>query len=217
MRGLLLKDWLVIARQAKLYFVMMIVFALVPQMGIYSIFFGALLPITAFAYDERSRWDNMARMMPYSSGDVVAGKYVFGYLAVGAVALLETAVQGVYCLTGINFFGFGESMQWILIPTAAALSVLALQIPIVFWIGTEKARTVLIFFTILVMMALQAVLVDAGGSADRIFAVEVGADRIPPIWNLPGILLVLGTVVILQIFSLWVSKKLYQRHWGRKG
>lgn len=83
MKGLLLKDWLVIVKQTKVYFLLMFLFALVPGMGIYSIFFGALLPMTALAYDERSKWGQMAKMMPYSNHKMVAEKYLFGYLLAG--------------------------------------------------------------------------------------------------------------------------------------
>lgn len=202
MRGLLLKDWLVISKQAKVYFVLMIVFALVPQMGTYSIFFGALLPITAFAYDERSRWDTMARMMPYSFWNVVAGKYVFGYLAVGGIALLETMVQIVYCLMGVSPLRFGVSMQGIWIPVLVALTLMALEMPVIFWIGVEKTRMFLMFAAIFAMLALQSYLAVA------VIAI--------PEFELPMGLAVLGVAVILQIFSMSVSEKLYRSNLQRK-
>lgn len=202
MRGLLLKDWLVVSRQTKVYFVLMIGFALMPQMGTYSIFFGALLPITAFAYDERSRWDTMARMMPYSFWNIVTEKYVFGYLAVGGIVLLEMMVQIVYCLMGVSPLGIGVSMQGIWIPVLVALILMALEMPVIFWIGVEKTRMFLMFATIFATLALQSHLAVA------VIAI--------PEFELPMGLAVLGAAVILQIFSMSVSKKLYRSNPQRK-
>lgn len=206
MRGLLLKDWLVISRQTKFYFVFMIGFALIPSMQVYSVFCGALLPLTSFGYDERSRWDNMARVMPYSPRNVVAGKYVFGYLIVGAVVLMETVVQGVYCLAKISPFRFRESMPLILVPAVAALCVMALQIPIIYWIGTEKSRLILTFLTLVVMLSLQSVF----------FQAVLDADVISSMKKTSNILAACGAAVIFQFFSFWVSEKLYQRSLKRR-
>ena len=206
MRGLLLKDWLVISKQAKVYFVLMAVFALMPGMGIYSIFFGALLPMTAFAYDERSRWDTMARMMPYSFLEMVAGKYLFGYLMVGGIVLLEMMVQILYCLTGINSLSVGESMQGIWIPAVAALNVMALQMPVIFWLGVEKTRIFLMFVTIGTMMVLQT----------AFFPMVLEFNAPVPELGLPVELAVLGVTVLLQLLSLWVSEKLYRCNPERK-
>lgn len=206
MRGLLLKDWLVIGKQTRIYFILMAAFALTPGMGIYSIFFGALLPMTAFAYDERSRWDTMARMMPYSFFDMVAGKYLFGYLMVGGIVLLEIVIQILYCMIGISPLGMGQSIQGILIPAAIALIVMALQMPVIFWIGVEKSRIFLMFVTIGVMLGLQS----------AFSSIVLEFDVALPEWNMPVGLVIWGVTVIVQLVSLFVSKKLYQCSLERK-
>ncbi|MDE6905241.1 MAG: ABC-2 transporter permease [Lachnospiraceae bacterium] len=197
MRGLLLKDWLVVIKQTKVYFVLMFVFALIPGMGVYSIFFGALLPMTAFAYDERSRWGQMAEMMPYSPRKVVEEKYMFGYLMAGGISVLEAVIQILYYLAGAGQGGLAENMAVILVSVMMALNVMALQMPVIFRIGVEKSRIFLMFVTISVMMALQSFF------SRSVFETTV----VLPEWSsfmLPGILVV---TLVIQLLSRMLSVK----------
>ncbi|MCM1259220.1 MAG: ABC-2 transporter permease [Roseburia sp.] len=207
MRGLLLKDWLVIGKQAKHYFIMMIVFAMIPGVRGYAIFFGALLPMTAFSYDERSHWDAMARMMPYSFGNVVAEKYIFGYLIVGGIVLLETMSQIVYCLAGVGSLEIWVSIQEIWISAAVALSLMALQIPVIFWLGVEKTR---MFLTLVFVIAMMSVLTVY---SPMMFFVS---DETVPKWRMPVVMLLWGFAIIWQFVSIVVSKKVYRRSLERK-
>ena len=52
-----------------------------------------MLPYTAMAYDERSKWNQLAAMMPYSDRDIVLSKYVFGWLFI----LAATAASPAFC------------------------------------------------------------------------------------------------------------------------
>lgn len=199
MKGLLLKDWMVIMKQTKVYFLLMLVFALIPGMGVYSIFFGALLPMTALAYDERSRWDQMAKMMPYSPRKMVAEKYIFGYLMTGGIVLLETVIQILYCFAGIGEGGLVQNMIVIVTSALAALDVMALQMPVIFRLGVEKSRIFLMFVTIAVMLSLQS-----------FFSLTVfdGGVTLPggSPFMLPGLF---AATIVIQFVSVVVSEKLH--------
>ena len=80
MKGLLLKDWYTLIKQMKIMLVLMLVFACVPgySMAAFAVVYAAMLPVTALAYDERSKWDELAAMLPYSVREIVGGKYVLG-------------------------------------------------------------------------------------------------------------------------------------------
>lgn len=201
MKGLLLKDWLVVIKQTKIYFILMVVFALIPGMGIYSIFFGALLPVTAFAYDERSKWNQLAKMMPYSPREMVAGKYVFGYLAVGGIVLLEILIWAVYKIAGVSQTGVEESLFVILVSAVSALTVMALDIPVMFWVGVEKSRILLMFVSIFVMVGIQSA-----------FSPVVFGEKVlmPPEWNFYISLGLILAAAVVQLASAAVSAKLYQ-------
>ena len=86
MTALLLKDYYVIFRQMKIFLLLILVFSCIPGTfySTFAVVYASMLPYTALAYDERSRWDQMAAMMPYSARDVVLSKYLFGWIAVAA-------------------------------------------------------------------------------------------------------------------------------------
>ena len=199
MKGLLLKDWLVIVKQTKVYFLLMFLFALVPGMGIYSIFFGALLPMTALAYDERSKWGQMAKMMPYSNHKMVAEKYLFGYLLAGGIAVLEAVIQILYFILGIGEGELLQNMGVIIISVLAAVNVMALQLPVIFRMGVEKSRIFLMFVTISVMFGLQSYF------SVRVF--EGGVSR--PEWSPYMMPALFAITLIIQFVSVMLSERLY--------
>ena len=70
MKGLLIKDWKTLLKQMKVMLVIVVVLACIPgtYMAAFALFYAAMLPITALAYDERAKWDELAAMMPDRTG-----------------------------------------------------------------------------------------------------------------------------------------------------
>ena len=89
MKALLMKDFYTLWRQLRVYLLVMLVISVFNGSfgNIFITIWAALLPYTAMAYDERSKWDQMAAMMPYSTRDIVISKYVLGWLCTAAAAL----------------------------------------------------------------------------------------------------------------------------------
>ena len=77
MKALLKKDIFVLIRQMRMFLVMIVVFSVLPgmNMSIFAIVYCGMLPYTAMAYDERSKWTQLAAMMPYTPGHIVLSKY----------------------------------------------------------------------------------------------------------------------------------------------
>ena len=138
MKALILKDTYVIWRQMKYFLFLILIFSAIPSSfnNIFAVIYAAMLPYTALAYDERSKWDQLAAMMPYSPRDVVLGKYVFGWLCIGGAALLSGLLQAALSLVIDRAF----------LPSVMALSVLgafcilALSLPLMFRLGVERGR-----------------------------------------------------------------------------
>jgi ABC-2 type transport system permease protein len=141
MKGLLLKDYYTIIKQMKIFLLLIIVFACLPGASVSSIaiFYAAMLPITALAYDERSKWDNLAVMMPYTAANIVQSKYILGYIAVMAAGLLSA---GASIIAGyINHVApEAETYLSILIVTCVAVVFQAINLPLMFRFGVEKGR-----------------------------------------------------------------------------
>lgn len=180
MKGLLIKDFYSIVSQLKLFLIIIIAFALVPGYSVsaFAMVYAALLPINALAWDEQSKWDNLARMMPYSRFDLVFSKYLIGYIYIAAAALLCAAVSFAYSLLpGKEPFDAGNALT-IVFSGATALLLLALNLPLMFRMGVEKGR---LFFGIMVgafcaLIALGGNMIDDGaGIAGFITSAKGGA------------------------------------------
>ena len=150
MTALLLKDFYTILRQGRLMLVFVLVFALIPGLNAagLAIVYAAMLPYTALAYDERSKWDAYAVMLPYSRTTLVAEKYLLGWVATGVAALLSLA-GGI--LLGTDPM---EALVTTLSVAGVALLMLAVSLPFMIRYGVEKGRMLFLAFFFLIVMGM---------------------------------------------------------------
>ena len=154
MKGLLLKDWYTLIKQMKIMLVLMLVFACIPgySMAAFAVVYAAMLPVTALAYDERSKWDELAAMLPYSVWEIVGGKYVLGVAAVVAAGAAAAVAQLILSRFGWTQFDT-EAAIALLFTACLALIMLAINLPVMFRLGVEKGR---VLFTILICASAAA-------------------------------------------------------------
>lgn len=150
MKGLLVKDFYTIFKQMKAFLLLIILFAFIPGFSSisFAIIFATLLPITSVAYDERSKWNRLAAMMPYSDRDLVLSKYLFGYVVVLAVAVFccfAQAVVGIFTHTALT----GELFVQLVLFVCAGLIIDAVELPVILKFGVEKGRIFMIFFAVI--------------------------------------------------------------------
>lgn len=151
MKGLLLKDFYTLGRQMRIFLGLIVVFALLPGDSMYSfaVMYAAMLPYTALAYDERSHWGQLARMLPYTPRQLAASKYLLGWLAVAAATLLSAAGGLIAALTGGDPFARLLGLPAV---AGAALLLMAVTLPLMFRFGVERGR--IAFLLLLVAFAL---------------------------------------------------------------
>ena len=155
MKALILKDTYVIWRQMKYFLVIILLFSALPSgfNNAFAVVYTSMLPYTALAYDERSKWDQLAAMMPYSARDVVLGKYVFGWLCIGAAAVLSGLLQMALSLVVDRVFLPGVMVLSVL----GAVCILAISLPLMFRMGVEKGRLAMFLVIFLVCGAAGAI------------------------------------------------------------
>ena len=148
MKALILKDAYVIWRQMKYFLVMILIFSALPSgfNNAFAVVYAAMLPYTALAYDERSKWDQLAAMMPYSGRDVVLGKYAFGWLCIAAATVLSSLIGRVISLFQPRDF----SGAFLVMSLCGALCTLDLTLPLLFRFGVEKGRAAMFVLIFLV-------------------------------------------------------------------
>ena len=162
MKALLLKDWYVLRKQAWAYLIIVLVWGAIPSevLNLLAVVYGAMIPYTAMAYDQRSRWDQFARMLPYSDQAAVMSRYVLGWIFILASAAIVMLSQGI--------------LSQLSIPSAF-FSALPLNIPLMLRFGAEKARLVSALTTFLVFASAGALsgLADAESTAPVMLALPV--------------------------------------------
>ena len=200
MKALLLKDMFTLGKQLRGFLILIVVFSCIPGYSVssFAIVYAAMLPTTALAYDERSKWDSLAATMPYSTNSIVISKYLLGYLAVFGAALLSILAQTVANV--VQHLPFEpEGLAALLATVCIATLLQAINLPFMFRLSVEKGR-----FVFLLLMTFFVV----GGMA-------FGKQLIPLLQNqksdliLFAVILVLVTVLI-NLISIFISKRVYR-------
>ena len=147
MKALIIKDTYVIWRQMKYFLILILIFSALPSgfNNAFAVIYTSMLPYTALAYDERSKWDQLAAMMPYSTRDAVLSKYVFGWLCIGGAAVLSGLLQMALSLVVDRVF----------LPGVMGLSVLGAGCTLP--LGVERGRLGMFLVIFLVCGAAGAI------------------------------------------------------------
>ena len=151
MKGLLLKDWKTLLKQMKVMLAIMALFACVPgtYMSAFALFYAAMMPITALAYDGRAKWDELAAMMPYTAKAIVGSKYALSLTLVLPVLLLSVLSRLIVHSTPI----VNEDTMALLITACLSLILMAIDLPFMFRFGVEKGRLIYILLTCVFIVA----------------------------------------------------------------
>lgn len=195
MKALLLKDYCVLWKQLRFFLLFILIFSALPGgfNGVFAVTYAALLPYSCIAYDERSKWDQMAAMMPYTARDLVLSRYVLGWIAAAGACTLSLVLQGIFS----SILDTGFYPVTLVLAFFACLATLALTLPLIFRFGVERGR--LIMFLIIFLVC---------GSAGALGAVADTASGPPPaaVWLLLPVSLVL-TALSISLSVRWYAKR----------
>ena len=154
MKALMLKDFYVLRKQFWLYALIVIVFQFTNNAAtaFISVLYAALIPATAFAYDDRSKWDIMETMLPYSVRQIVLSRYCVGWIAAASltvlIALTRLALNQIPVLP--QFWRYGVFRDT-LAQFALAACFMALSMPIYFRFDAEKGRVIRMFMIAMIV------------------------------------------------------------------
>lgn len=193
MKALIQKDVYVIWKQMRIFIVVILLMSMVNNTfnAVFLVIWCSMLPYTAMAYDERSHWNQLAAMMPYSKRDVVLSKYVLGWLcmaASGALCLVMQTVVG-------HFSGSATSISTLLASLCLGTISLDITLPAVLRFGVERGR--MIFMVVIFGVAMGA-------------GVVLDAADIPSSISVPVMALLPLAAVLATVVSVPLSMKLYK-------
>ena len=202
MKGLLIKDWKTLVKQTKVMLVIVVVFACIPgtYMAAFALFYAAMLPITALAYDERAKWNELAAMMPYTAKAIVGSKYVLGLTLVLPVLALSMLSRLLVHSTPI----VSEDTMSLLITAELSLILMSIALPFMFHFGVEKGRLIYIVLTCAFVIT---VITYADKLADMVYGIETAMVTTVP-------LLLLAAAMIALFLSYLISVRVYRARRG---
>lgn len=199
MKGLMLKDFYTLGRQAKIFVLFILVFTVIGNsMSAFAVVYASMLPITALAFDEQSKWDSLAAMMPYSTRDLVLSKYCLGYAGIGVAGVFAVLVQFAVGYAK-NAVPGKEAFYTLAGGAVAATIMLSVNLPFMFRFGVEKGRIafcILLAITVFVGMTCGDALVPFLEKVDLPVAVIIA--------------IILGVVVLFNLLSILLSLAFYR-------
>lgn len=202
MKGLLIKDFYVLFREARMFLLIVIIFAVSQQpfpQG-FAIMYACMMPVTALAFDEQSKWDYYAEMMPYRRIDMVLSKYIVGFLgtlaatAIQIVSVLACHLAGIDCDLTLQ-----AHLGMVLGFMVCGMVILAINLPVIFRIGSEKGRTLYLIVTMAVAMVCGILVTNFSN-------IGLPGQKLPP-----AAVAAAGIVIVIlsQMVSIRVSIKAY--------
>ena len=145
MKGLLLKDFYMMKKYCRAYFLITVVFIAVSffaEENLFVIFYPCLLcgmiPVNLLAYDERSHWMQFSGTLPYTKAQIVSGKYLIGLLTQVVVLMVTGFAQGIRMAIAGSFVL--QDLTVLLLLMFCVASTSAITLPFVFKLGVEKGR-----------------------------------------------------------------------------
>lgn len=201
MSALLLKDFYVMWKQTRVLLILILVFSCLPGAfyPTFAVVYAAILPYTAMAYDERSKWGQLAAMLPYADRNIVLSKYLFGYLAIAVTAGISMVIQTGLTLVWNQAADNLSPLSTIPLAMGVGVCVLALTLPLMFRFGVEKGRLV---------MFLLIFLVCGGTGAITSITSDIPNGGSYLALALPGVAV---AAIVLTAISIPLSLRMYRR------
>lgn len=208
MKGLLLKDLLILANQKKtilMIFILGIAMALAMQTASvisYFMMFGCILALGTFSYDEADNGYSFLFTLPVSRKTYVREKYLFmtGWT-------LICAVVGIICCSLLILTGLGKpGSGWQDIPEyffpmlSLILVIIAVSVPLRIKYGSEKSRIVIYIIAgagVLISLLITR-LSDSFGAPVKAFLTGLDPAVILPVFLAFSVILVLISERITQ-------------------
>ena len=146
MIGLITKDFLVMRKTLMSYLTLVVLYIVLAYLDLFDYGFIiafiqvvlATLPISAFAYDELTKWDRYAMSLPLGRSGVVRARYLF----VLALTLLTVAagLAGTALLYLAHQSDPLEMFVTLMVSTTIGLLIPTILLPLSYKLGAERAR-----------------------------------------------------------------------------
>lgn len=182
MIGLITKDFLVMRKALKSYVLLMGIYIILAYLDFFDYSFIitfiqmvlAVMPISAFAYDEQAKWDRYAMSLPLGRRGVVGARYLF---VLGLTLFTVAAgLAGTALLYLAHQADFLEMFVILMVSSAIGLLIPTILLPLSYKLGAERARPYL--YAIIFIPIIAVVLLVKAGVLDM--SLLKGMDLLAP-------------------------------------
>lgn len=164
MKGLLLKDWYMMKKYCKPYFLAIAILLVVSVLSdnlffaFYPSLFCGLIPLNLITLDEQSGWMKYSGAMPYRNKQIVTSKFLCGLLPMLAVMVLTfiAKVASMKLGNAENLIGgasIGSYLAALLLMYLVTMVGSALSMAMVFRVGAERGKIVLVAMVVIFFVA----------------------------------------------------------------
>ena len=146
MKALLLKDFYMMLRYCRMFFVIILVFLGASYVfpgsettAYFPVVLAGIIPVTLISYDEREKWHIYSATLPFSRAQIVSAKFLLGAITTFLTFFLSSSALNMR-LTG-RFFLYPPNDQLSgIISLASSLVGTAIILTLIFKFGAEKGR-----------------------------------------------------------------------------
>lgn len=206
MKGLLIKDAILIKKYCVFHFVISVAFfagSLANQSNMffrfYSVVMLSIIPITISAYDEQCKWNTYEAVLPISRKQTVIEKYIIALIMTVPSTIIYSAILIV--LQSVNLYSENASEIIFSAPLMLLFGILppSIMLPIIFKFGYLKGR--IIKFIFIAVLAAMISIVSYG---------YISVTETQNLFNAAFAIIVLAVVVVIFVISLLISNAVYR-------
>ena len=208
MKGLILKDAILIKKYCIFHFLISLIFFIISVIGssveksnlnftYYAVAMISIIPITISAYDEQSKWNVYEASLPLSRKQTVFEKYILTALIVIPVSFIYTIILFTVKGGDLNkaIINFTLMLLFGLISPCVVL-------PIIYKFGYLKGRIINLIIIALIMALASVSAVTSISENQPDFSVLLGSFTEP---------LLLAAAVIIFVLSAAISVSIYNK------
>lgn len=199
MKALLLKNFYELKYKTSFVLIVMAILAALPasNMSAFAILWVSIMPTTVMAYDERSKWMRLEKMMPFSSLDIVLSKYITGYAGIGTITLIGIISRLICKAVKLTGNVYSLDIAPLLLLALMGTILLSVSFPVILKFGVEKGRWINVIFVSVIF------------AITTMFSVSKKCDSLMTYTNTPnmGVTLFIAFVaaVIVNLISIKIS------------
>ena len=159
MKGLLLKDILMLKSYAKTVGILVAIYLVVGIWGNNIYFFAGIsgilcimMVMNAFSYDHAAKWEAYGASLPVTRSDLVGAKYLLSLVMTGLGTVITALMYLAFML--VRKGDLSELLPMTFGTMVAGAFLILVMLPCIYQFGVERARLLMMAMGVLVMLML---------------------------------------------------------------